>query len=102
RPPTSHVTAGMVTIDPLAVAVVPNSTRDTITGNVINALNPAKQSVTNAIIAQSCSYGSEITIVDITVGSITGSGSFSLELGGVSASSGELSLANLLDFGTGG
>ncbi|MEY2567612.1 MAG: hypothetical protein QOE35_2141 [Actinomycetota bacterium] len=96
RPPTVHSTDGNVSIDPLAIAVVPNATRDGISGQLLGAALPVRQAVTDALLQQSCKNGTYITIADIAVGSITGAGSFSLELGGAQASTGELTLSNFL------
>jgi hypothetical protein len=96
RPPTFHKVNEGVAIDPLTIAVVPSTTRDQLSGTILGALQPVRQQVTDALLKASCSFGTLITVADVVVGSITGAGSFSLELGGVSASSGEVRLSSLL------
>jgi hypothetical protein len=96
RTPKVNVSDGNVSIDPLAIAVVPNPTRDAISGQLLGAALPVRQAITDALLQQSCKNGTYITIADIAVGSITGAGSFSLELGGAQASTGELTLSNFL------
>jgi hypothetical protein len=96
RPPTFHKVNEGVAIDPLAIAVVPSSARDQLYGTILGTLQPVRQQVTDALLKASCKTGSFITIADVAVGSITGAGSFSLELGGVSASTGEVRLSSLL------
>src|SRR5207237_534251 len=49
------------------------------------------------LLKASCKFGDVISIADIAVGSVSGTGSFSLELGGVSATTGELTLSNALN-----
>lgn len=97
RPPKFRQVNGGFTIDPLAIAVVPSATRDQLYGTVLGALQPVRQQVTDALLKASCQFGTFITIADVAVGSVTGAGSFSLELGGVSASSGDVQTSSLLD-----
>lgn len=97
RPPVFRQVNQGYTIDPLSIAVVPSSARDQLYGTILGALQPVRQQVTDALLKASCKFGSPITIADVAVGSITGAGSFSLELGGVSASSGDVQTSNLLD-----
>ena len=94
QPPKSHVDAGIMFVDPLAVAVVPSSTRDTLTGTVINGGQPVRQPLYDAILQASCKFSTFITVTDILVGSITGSGSFALQLGGVQATTASLTLSH--------
>jgi len=97
RPPNFRQVNEGYTIDPLSIAVVPSSTRDQVSGTILGGLQPVRQQVTDALLKASCKTGSLITIADVVVGSITGAGSFSLELGGVSASSGDVKTSSLLD-----
>ena len=96
RPPTFHKVNEGDAIDPLSIAVVPSATRDQVSGAILGALQPVREQVTDALLKASCSFGTLITVADVAVGSITGAGSFSLELGGVSASTGEVKLSSLL------
>ncbi|MCU1448488.1 MAG: hypothetical protein JWP02_658, partial [Acidimicrobiales bacterium] len=96
RPPTIHDDGTRVSVDPLAIAIVPNATRDTLFGNVLGAALPVRAALTDALLKASCKFGDVISVADIAIGSVSGTGSFSLELGGVSATSGELTLSNAL------
>lgn len=96
RAPATRNVNGAVTVDPLTIAVVPAPVRDAITGQILSGAQPAREQLVDALLAQSCRFGTFITIADIAVGSITGAGSFSLELGGVQAFSGELQLSSFL------
>ncbi len=98
RAPTVQADDRLVTIGPLSVGVVPNSTRDSVSGAVIGAALPARQALVDALLKATCHTSDVTTIADLVVGSITGSGSLSLELGGVQAGSGELHFFNGLDF----
>ena len=96
RPPVFHEVNGGVTVDPLSIAVVLRRHADQLYGTILGALQPVRQQVTDALLKASCQFGTFITIADVAVGSITGSGSFSLELGGVSATTGDVKLSSLL------
>jgi hypothetical protein len=96
--PTSHVSAGILFVDPLVIRVVPSKTRDTISQTVLGLVQPVRQSLYDALLAQDCSNATYITVSDIAIGSLTGAGSFSLELGGANASAAPLKTTSLLDF----
>jgi len=98
RMPKVHTDNGVLTIDPLAIAVVPAAARDAIFGQVLSAAQPVRQALTDAMLKASCKFGDVITVADITVGSVSGAGSFTLEFGGVSATTSDLKLANDLNF----
>jgi hypothetical protein len=94
RMPKVHNDNGVMVVDPLAIAVVPAPQRDAIFGQILGAAQPVRQAITDAMLKASCKFGDVITVADISVGSVTGAGSFTLEVGGVSASSGDLKLSN--------
>jgi hypothetical protein len=96
RAPAIHTGKNAASIDPMAIAVIPNATRDALLGTVLGAVQPVRKSLTDAILEQSCKNGTYITVADIAIGSISGSGSFSLELGGVSASTGDVVTSHFL------
>lgn len=88
--PAAHVTQGVMHVDPLEINVVPNAARDGVTGPIISGIQPIRQPLTAAVLKAFCKSDTPITVADIAVGSVTGSGSFELSLGGVSATSGEI------------
>ena len=94
--PRAHLDAGIMFVDPMAVRIVPSATRDGVTGAILGAIQPVRQNLYDALLAQDCGNATYITVSDIAVGSVTGAGSFSLELGGVQSSSGALKTTNLL------
>jgi hypothetical protein len=96
RPPAIHDDGTRVSVDPLAIAIVPNAARDTLFGNILGAALPVRAALTDALLKASCKFGDVISVADIAIGSVSGTGSFSLELGGVSATTGELILSNAL------
>ena len=96
RPPVAHEAGGIQFVDPLAIAVVPAPERDSVFGGIIGGAQPARQVVTDAMLEASCSASGPITIADVVVGSITGAGSFGIELGGVQATTAELKRTSFL------
>jgi hypothetical protein len=95
--PQAHTEAGILFVDPLMLRVVPSSTRDAISGGILGAAQPVRESLYDALLKQDCGNATYITVSDIAVGSITGAGSFSLELGGVQAKAVALQTTNFLE-----
>lgn len=96
--PKSHVSAGILFVDPLVIRVIPSKSRDTISQTVLGLIQPVRQSLYDALLKQDCSNATYITVSDIAIGSLTGAGSFSLELGGANATAAALKATNFLDF----
>ncbi|MEY2468912.1 MAG: hypothetical protein QOF21_1610 [Actinomycetota bacterium] len=94
--PKAHTDAGIQFVDPMAIRIVPNATRDGITGGILSAIQPVRESLYDALLAQDCGNATYITVSDIAIGSITGAGSLSIELGGVQASSSPIKGTNFL------
>jgi len=90
-PPEARSGAGFIYVDPIKIGIVPNATRDQIAGTLLGSLQPVRQPLVDAIIAQDCSNATYITVGDVVLGSVTGAGALELELGGVHATSGEFS-----------
>lgn len=95
-PPTPRNESGISFVDPLRIGIVPSEARDSVTGGLINALQPVREALVNALIEQDCGNAAYITIADIALGSVTGAGSLNLELGGVTAQSADLGATSLL------
>lgn len=98
-PPEVRVEQGIVFVDPMKIGIVPSDLRDGIIGGVLGALQPVRESFTELIRSISC--GSDpnilgnngntlITVLDLALGSFSGAGSLSLELGGVQATTAEI------------
>lgn len=88
--------AGIISVEPMSIGIVPSETRDGVLGSVLSGLSPVRESVIDALIGIDCGNASYITIADIVLGSITGAGSLSIELGGVNATSSEIQGTSLL------
>jgi hypothetical protein len=76
-----------VFVDPLTVAIVPNAGRDVVSAALLEGVQPLREALFGALIDADCSNSAYITVLDILLGSVTGSGSFRLSLGGVDAGS---------------
>jgi hypothetical protein len=93
RAPASREVNGSIQLDPLVIGVVPSPTRDSVAGQLLNAVQPVREAVVDALLALDCGNDTYVTVADIALGSITGAGSFSLELGGATAFTAELAPA---------
>jgi hypothetical protein len=76
-----------VYVDPLTIAVVPNPSRDALAAALLAGVQPLREAVFDAFIAADCGNAAYVTIIDLLLGSLTGSGTFQLSLGGVDAGS---------------
>jgi hypothetical protein len=89
--------AGTLFVEPLQLAIVPARQRDNLLAPVINdVLQPARQPIVEALRAISCKTNDLITVGDVAIGSISGAGRFTLELGGVSAVTSDIDFSNAL------
>ncbi len=94
--PKTRTAAGIRFIEPLKISVVPSQTRDSISGRVLHEVQPTRKDIYTALLEQDCSNATYITVSDIVIGSLTGAGSFSLELGGAQSKSEALKTSSFL------
>jgi hypothetical protein len=90
--------AGYMFVDPLKIGVVPNATRDQIAGTILGAIQPIREPLAQAFIDQDCGNATYITVLDVVLGSVSGAGSLTLELGGVRATTKDLTFKGLEGF----
>ena len=95
-PPTVRKESGIQFVDPMRIGVVPSTARESVIGPIFNGIQPVRESVFDALIEADCSSASGLTILDLVLGSVTGAGSLSIELGGVTASSKEIAFTSFL------
>lgn len=98
--PAAHLSGGVLFLDPLTVSVVPAEARDDVLGPVVAALQPVREAAF-APLTEGCTELSKngktpVTVFDIALGSLTGAGSFSVALGGVQATTGDIAFSNVL------
>jgi hypothetical protein len=93
-PPKVRVENGIVFVDPLRIGIVPSTLRDTIVGGLLGALQPVREAVVDLIKGISCESDNNIlgnngktvvTVLDLVLGSVSGAGALTIELGGVQA-----------------
>jgi hypothetical protein len=99
-PPRSHVEEGTLFVDPIRLGIAPNPTRDQIAATTLAAIQPLREQLFGALLAASCDSAALITVVDILLGSFTGGGSLTLNIGGTQTRFGEASAFD--GFGPGG
>jgi hypothetical protein len=95
-PPTVKTESGIQFVEPLRIGIVPSEARETVLGPIFSAVQPVRESVFDAMIEANCSSASGITVLDIVLNSVTGAGSLSLELGGVTATSADIEMTSFL------
>ncbi|HUR77125.1 MAG TPA: hypothetical protein VMZ22_04195 [Acidimicrobiales bacterium] len=94
--PKPHIAAGILFVDPLVVRVVPNARRDQVAGTVFSTIQPTRESIVDILLAQDCGNATYVTVADLVLGSLTGAGSFGIELGGVQAKAEPLKTSSFL------
>lgn len=95
--PKTRTAAGIRFIDPLKISIVPSQTRDSVSQLVLGLIQPVREQLVDILLAQDCGNDTYITVADIVLGSVTGAGSLSLELGGASTKSEELKTTSFLN-----
>ena len=95
-PPQVRQEAGIAFVDPMRIGVIPSQIREELLGPIFSNLQPVREDLYDAIIEADCSNASYLTVGDIVLGSVTGAGSLSLELGGVTATSSDLKRTSFL------
>ncbi len=97
-PPVTRVEQGIVFVDPLRIGIVPSTARDNLIGSILGALQPVRASLTELLAELGCNgqldvLGNNgktaITVLDLALGTISGAGALTLELGGVQATTSE-------------
>jgi hypothetical protein len=98
--PQTRVDQGIVFVDPMRIGIVPSVVRDTIVGGILGALQPVRQSFVDLLASIGCDSGNDIignngktavTVLDLALASISGAGALTIELGGVQATTNEIS-----------
>jgi hypothetical protein len=84
-PPVTHVEDDTIFVDPIKLGIAPNQTRDLLAGELLAALQPAREALFQVLLDSSCNSGAAITVADILLGSITGGGSLTAVIGGTQA-----------------
>jgi hypothetical protein len=98
-PPKMREASGVVFVDPLRIGIVPSTARDTLIGGLLGALQPVRDNVVGLINQIGCDGNPNIlgnngktavTVLDLVLGSVSGAGSLTVELGGVQATTAEI------------
>ena len=99
-PPKTRVEQGIVFVDPLTIGIIPSTVRDTLLQGLLGALSPVRNAVTDLIAELGCNGSLDllgnngktaITVLDLALGAVSGAGRLTVELGGVSATTAEIS-----------
>ena len=84
-PPRSHVEEGTLFVDPIRFGITPNPTRDQVAGTTLAAIQPIREQLFGVLLDAACDSAAPITVVDILLGSFTGGGSLTVNVGGTQA-----------------
>lgn len=89
-PPKVRVEEGIVFVDPMRIGIIQSQERDSAVGSVFSGIQPFRAALTEALLEADCGNASYITIADIALGSFSGAGELTVELGGVQATTAEI------------
>jgi hypothetical protein len=89
-PPAVRVEQGIVFVDPLKIGIVQSQERDSVIGPIFSGAQPARAAITEALLEADCGNASYITVADVVLGSFSGAGELTMELGGVQATTAEI------------
>ena len=95
-PPTSRSASGIQFVDPISIGIVPSAQRDSVVNSLLGPAQPVREQLFQAILDQDCGNDTYITVADVVLGALTGSGSLTLELGGVQASTSDIAFSSRL------
>jgi hypothetical protein len=84
-PPAVTQENGVVKVSPLVVHLQSSPTQQTVISPLLVALQPARQAVITALTKITCYVQTLVTVADVSVGPLTGSGAFDLGFGGAAA-----------------
>lgn len=100
-PPEIRREEGIVFVDPMKIGIIPSDLRDgLLLGPVLSAGQPLREDFTETLFRLGCGgdlsgvyvfpSSTAVTVLDLAVGTVSGAGSLSLELGGVQATTSDL------------
>lgn len=84
-PPEVEVNRGIATITPLGIRLTANEVARTVGPPLLEAVQPVREPITGAILEQSPEAAAALTVGDLALGALVGSGSIDLRLGGSTA-----------------
>lgn len=93
-PSAKRTSDGGVAIPPLSVGIDKSALGGAILNPVLTAAGPVRDKVINTLLGISCKFGSPLTLGDILLSALNGTGSLDLQFGGVTAGSEGRSYAN--------
>jgi hypothetical protein len=86
--PTGKRTSGDgIAVPPLSVGIDKSALGGAVLNPVLTAAGPARDKVINTLLGISCKFGSPLTLGDILLSALNGTGSLDLQFGGVTAGS---------------
>lgn len=80
----------------LSVGIVPAEVRDSVLGAVLGAVQPVREPLFDQLLELDCGNATYLTVLDVVLGSISGAGSLTVDLGGVTAAVSPIELSSFL------
>jgi hypothetical protein len=99
KAPATRVAEGIVFVDPLTIGIVPSTLRDGILGTLLSSLQPVREGLVTTLLQLGChgalnllgnNAATAVTVLDLALASVSGAGYLTLELGGVQATTSDI------------
>ena len=94
EPPATSQQNGVVQVSPLVLHLQSTPSQQSVISPALVALQPARQAVIGALTKLTCYVQTGVTVADVSVGPMTGSGAFDLGFGGAAATTDGTRYAN--------
>jgi hypothetical protein len=97
--PVSHFDQGIMFVEPMTIGIVPSTLRDTLVQTILGGIQDVREQLVALLTELGCNGSADvlgnngktaITVLDLALGAVSGAGRLTLELGGVTATTGEI------------
>jgi hypothetical protein len=93
--PAAHrISGGGIAVPPLSIGIDESTLGGAVLNPVLTKAGPVKDKAVNALLGMSCKFGTPLTVADIVLSAIDGTGALDLQFGGVTAGSEGISYAD--------
>jgi hypothetical protein len=93
-PSAQRISGGGIAVPPLSVGIDKSALGGAVLNPVLTAAGPVRDKIVNALLGYSCKFGTPLTVGDILLSALNGTGSLDLQFGGVTAGSEGRAYAN--------
>lgn len=98
--PSSRFSQGIMFVDPMRIGIVPSAARDNLVNLILGGVQDVREQFTALLAQLGCNGSADIlgnngktliTVFDLALGTVSGAGALTLELGGVTATTSDIS-----------